>query len=52
MSHYVVDRATATVDSVHESVVIFHTFYNRKLIHYFWKIVGALDFCKNTTELF
>jgi hypothetical protein len=46
------DLWTDAVDSVHHAMDIFHTFFIRKLIHYFWKIAGALDFYKNTPKLF
>jgi hypothetical protein len=37
---------------VHGRVDLFHLFFNRKLIHKFQKITEALDFYKNTPDLF
>jgi hypothetical protein len=40
------------VDSDHETVDLFHGFFNRKIIRLFQKIVGTRYFYKNTLELF
>jgi hypothetical protein len=40
------------VDSVHETVDLFHGFFNRKIIRLFQKIAGIWYFYKNTPELF
>jgi hypothetical protein len=40
------DPWTGDMDSVHRAMDLFHTFFNRKIIHYFQKITGALDFYK------
>jgi hypothetical protein len=37
---------------VHGCVDLFHHFFNRKLIHKFQKIAGAMDFYKNTPDFF
>jgi hypothetical protein len=40
------------VDSVHKTVDLFHEIFSRKLILKMAKIVGALEFYKNTPKLF
>jgi hypothetical protein len=42
----------AVVDSVHETMDLFHGFFNRKIIWLFQKIAGTWYFYKNTPELF
>jgi hypothetical protein len=40
------------MDSVHETVDLFHGFFNRKIIWLFQKIADTWYFYKNTPELF
>jgi hypothetical protein len=47
-----VDPVHGIVDPVHGIVDLFHAFFNRKIILKISKIVGALEFYKNTPELF
>jgi hypothetical protein len=42
----------AIVDSDHETVDLFHGFFNRKIIQFFQKLVGTWYFYKNTVEHF
>jgi hypothetical protein len=50
VGHEPVDQAP--VDSVHETVDLFHRFFNRKIIWLFQKIAGNWYFYKNTPEFF